>query len=65
MDYSIKLFADMGDTNSTYNSHRAYSYSDKVFTAGFSSVMLKVCFLKLIHSISSLSSNPHSCPSGC
>jgi len=42
VDYSVKLYADLGNTNSTYNSHKAYSFSDKVFTAGFSSVMLKV-----------------------
>ncbi len=48
IDYSVKLFADLGDTNSTYNSHRAYSFSDKIFTAGFSSVMLKV---RLLHRI--------------
>lgn len=50
IDYSVKLFADLGDTNSTYNSHRAYSFSDKIFTAGFSSVMLKV---RALHSIDS------------
>jgi hypothetical protein len=42
IDFSVKLFADLGDSYSTYNSHRAYSFSDKIFTAGFSSLMLKV-----------------------
>jgi hypothetical protein len=42
IDYSVKLFADLGDSYSTYNSHRAYSFSDKIFTAGFSSLLLKV-----------------------
>ena len=68
MDYSIKLFADMGDSNSTYNSHRAYSFSDKVFTAGFSSVMLKVCQSRDVLSFSRYVYSPQSSetgPDGC